>query len=136
MHPLIPDDCVFHSSADDTVLQGCQFREIAAGKSRKRQNKMSMTDIIYSFGTSYPGDLSMHNYHVFLQELEKQETGRIMDLATIGILQDRECGVPRYNKFRQLLHTPPVTTFEEVMGELMTATQFRRKNCAAYTTVA
>ena len=43
--------------------------------------------------------------------------GTLIDLATIDIVRDRERGVPRYNKFRELLHLPPVRSFEELNPE-------------------
>jgi hypothetical protein len=44
----------------------------------------------------------------------KQIEERTIDLATIDILRDRERGVPRYNRFRQLFHLPRVSSFEEL----------------------
>lgn len=126
MHPLIPDDFVFRSVDDDSVLAECGFREVAGSGARDRLNEMSMADAIYSFGTSYPGALSLHNYPKFLQELVKQGSGRIVDLAATDILRDRERGVPRYNRFRQLLHKPPVRTFEELTGDPELAADLRR----------
>ncbi len=126
MHPLIPDDYVFRSASDDGVLHECGFREVAGSNSRARQNELSMTDIVYSFATSYPGALSLHNFPKFLQELVKQESGRTVDLAAVDILRDRERGVPRYNKFRELLHKPPVRSFEELAGDPVVAAELRR----------
>ena len=43
-----------------------------------------------------------------------QDNGERFDLGTIDILRDRERGVPRYNRFRRLLHKAPVRSFEEL----------------------
>lgn len=37
----------------------------------------------------------------------------MIDLAAIDVIRDRERGVPRYNKFRQLLGLRPVQAFED-----------------------
>ena len=52
--------------------------------------------------------------------------GRLVDLATIDILRDRERGVPRYNEFRRLVHKPPVKSFEELTNNPDWAEEMRR----------
>ena len=42
---------------------------------------------------------------------------KLIDLAAIDILRDRERGVPRYNRFRKLFHKPPVRSFEQMTGD-------------------
>ena len=51
-----------------------------------------MDDLFYSFGTSHPGAISLHNYPRFLQHLERPD-GTVLDLATIDVLRTRERGV-------------------------------------------
>jgi hypothetical protein len=70
-------------------------------------------DLLYSLGIAHPGAVRLHNYPAFLQNLV-QDNGERFDLGTIDILRDRERGVPRYNRFRRLLHKAPVTSFEEI----------------------
>lgn len=38
---------------------------------------------------------------------------QLIDLATIDIIRDRERGIPRYNKFRQLLGLQPLVNFTQ-----------------------
>jgi len=85
-----------------------------------------MLDAIYSFGVSHPGAISLHNFPKFLQALVKQDGDRMVDLAAVDLLRDRERGVPRYNQFRQLLHKPPARSFEDITGDARTADQLRR----------
>jgi len=49
-----------------------------------------------------------------------------MDLAATDILRIREFGLPRYNEFRELLHRPPVRTFEELTDNPAWAEELRR----------
>ena len=125
MHPLIPDDYSFRSISDDALLSELTFRDIAGSNVRRQLDALSMADAIYSFGTSHPGAITLHNYPRFLQTLEKQESGRLVDLAAIDILRDRERGVPRYNLFRRLVHKPPVTSFDTMTDNPTWATQLR-----------
>jgi Animal haem peroxidase len=84
-----------------------------------------MADAFYSFGISHPGAITLHNYPDFLRHLPmKDENGDsvkddkgnevLLDLAAVDIMRDRERGVSRYNQFRQLLHRPPIKSFEEI----------------------
>jgi Animal haem peroxidase len=113
MHPLIPDDYSFRSFSDDAVLQERTFEEIGVLNVRERLNEMSMADVLYSFGTSHPGAITLHNYPRFLQDFHRAD-GTHIDLASIDVLRVRERGVPRYNEFRRLFHLKPYETFEEM----------------------
>jgi Animal haem peroxidase len=124
MHPLLPDGFSFRSAADDQVLQERIFPEVEAFETRKRMEEMSLTDLFYSFGTSHPGAVTLHNFPRFLRELRRHD-GRFIDLASIDVFRDRERGVPRYNQFRQMLHTPPVKTFEELTNNPEWAAQIK-----------
>jgi hypothetical protein len=48
-----------------------------------------------------------------------------IDLATIDILRDRERGVPRYNRFRELFHMPRVNSFEQMTDDPNLARELR-----------
>jgi hypothetical protein len=113
MHPLIPDEFSFRSLANDAVLQERTLPEIGALHVRERLSEMSMTDALYSFGTSHPGAITLHNYPRFLQHFDRAD-GTLVDLAAIDVLRVRERGVPRYNEFRRALHLKAFDTFEEM----------------------
>ena len=116
LHPLLPDDFRFRSASNNELLQERNLIEIAGKDTRKLQEQMSMTDIIYSLCTSHPGAMRLHNFPRALQEFQQQETGELIDLAAIDVLRDRERGIPRYNEFRRLIQRRPVKTFEELTG--------------------
>src|SRR4051794_18489332 len=99
MHPLIPDDYSFRSLADDRVLQERTLPEVSVQHVRERLTEMSMEDALYSFGTSHPGAITLHNFPRFLQDFH-QASGDHVDLAAIDVMRVRERGVPRYNEFR------------------------------------
>jgi Animal haem peroxidase len=113
MHPLLPDDYVFRSLDDDSVLEERTFPEIAAGATRSRLEELGMANALYSLGRAHPGAITLHNYPRFLQELERPD-GTTIDLAATDILRVRERGVPRYNEFRRLFHLSPADSFEDL----------------------
>jgi len=125
MHPLIPDDYSFRSHADDGVLQSRTLPEIGALQVRERLAEVPMADLFYSFGTSHPGAISLHNYPRYLQHFDRPD-GELIDLASIDILRSRERGVPRYNEFRRLLHLKAFDTFEEMADTPEHAEDLRR----------
>ena len=74
-----------------------------------------MENVIYSFGLAHPGAITLYNYPHFLRNYRPPEQPtRLFDVATIDILRDRERGVPRYNRFRELLRMPRVKSFDEL----------------------
>jgi hypothetical protein len=113
MHPLIPDEFSFRSLRDDSVLQERTLPELGVQHVRERLGEVSMSDLFYSFGTSHPGAITLHNYPRFLQHFERAD-GSLIDLASFDVLRTRERGVPRYNEFRRLLHLKAYDTFEEM----------------------
>lgn len=128
MHPMIPDHFDLRSVDDNEPLrqQSYTLPEISGKKARGFLGQMDMTNLIYSFATSYPGALTLHNYPRFLQDFERPKGDGFMDLAATDILRTREFGVPRYNEFRRLLGRPPVRTFEEMTDNQAWAEELRR----------
>lgn len=115
MHPLIPDSVTVRSLADDTEIGVYELPDLLLGDVRQRLSEASMTDLFYSFGTSHPGALSLHNFPQHLRHLTRHD-GDEVDLAAVDILRTRELGVPRYNAFRRHFRLAPVRTFDELTG--------------------
>lgn len=116
MHPLVPDSISFRRHEDNGVIAEKMINDIQGVHTRPFAQQVPMRDLFYSFGTSNPGAITLHNFPNQLRDFRKIEGGDEvhLDLAAIDILRDRERGVPRYNRFRQLLHLKPVKTFEEL----------------------
>jgi hypothetical protein len=128
MHPLIPDDWRFWTTADDTPLERGEtvpFRDLTGPKAVEITDRMSLTDLFYSFGTQHPGLVTLHNYPRDLQHFERPD-GKIMDLAAVDVFRIRELGVPRYCEFRRHLHLPVPESFEELTDNPEWAEQLRR----------
>jgi heme peroxidase len=121
MHPLIPDDYTFRSVADHAELEQCTFRDIAGPYAHDTIQKLTLQDLFYSFGVANPGALELNNYPRYLQEFQRPDNDKLMDLAATDILRTRELGVPRYNEFRRLLHLKPARSFLDLAGDKATA---------------
>ncbi len=125
LHPLLPDDIGFRSATNDEPIQKRTFAEVVDRHAHEILEQICLTDVIYSFATSYPGAIRLHNYPRFLQKRTDLD-GTMFDLATVEILRDRERGVPRYNEFRKLLHRPRVQSFEELTDNKVWVEELRR----------
>jgi heme peroxidase len=113
LHPLIRDEYSFRRIADDATIQNNTFDEITDHKGNALLRGVPTEELIYSFGTLFPGAVELENYPKFLQHFTRPD-GKIVDLASIDVMRMRELGVPRYARFRELLHMRPVRSFEEV----------------------
>ncbi len=113
MHPLVPDEFSIRAARDDALLQAREFPEVAGAHAQEVMGQVPMADLLYSFGTSNPGAITLHNYPKHLQRFLRPD-GVLVDLAATDILRVRERGVPRYNAFRQFMHKPRVASFEEL----------------------
>lgn len=126
MHPLIPDDIEIHSLSTGELLKQLTFPEVAnRNAGTVIDDRVCVEDVYYSFGISHPGAVTLHNFPRFLQDIVTQEGVRV-DLAAVDIMRDRERGIPRYNQFRQLLHKPPVRSFEELTDNKQWAEELRQ----------
>ena len=130
MHPLMPDDYVFRSVADDSELVRHVLPDLTVLNVRKRLDELQMADIFYSFGRSHPGAITLHNFPRHLQEFRKlkpdKTPGELVDLGAIDVLRVRERGVPRYNEFRRLFRLKPATSFEELTDNPAWAEELRQ----------
>jgi hypothetical protein len=119
MHPLMPDEFSFRRRADDAELRACGLGEVAFGGARRLYAEVAYADAFYSLATSNAGALVLHNFPRFLRKIpEKPEAGIFSDLAAIDILRDRERGVPRYCRFRELLGMSVPASFAELTDNL------------------
>jgi len=125
LHPLMPEDFIFRSSQNDRPRGERKLMEVQGKGTRPLVEELGHEDILYSLGTSHPGQIRLHNYPRAMQALERLD-GTVLDLAATEILRDRERGVPRYNAFRQFLHKEPVRTFEELTDNPGWVEQLRR----------
>jgi Animal haem peroxidase len=123
LHPLIPDDLVVRS-LNGKAEQTYDFLFVQGAHTRGLVDRHGLTDLLYSFGTANPGAITAGNYPNFLRRLEKLGEP-LMDLAAVDIMRDRERGVPRYNRFRELLGRGRVKSFDEITSNRELAAKLR-----------
>jgi hypothetical protein len=118
MHPLLPDTVRIHSLKRGKP-RTLDFVDVQGSVTRALMIEHGLTNVLYSLGIANPGALRIRNYPNFLRQFQK-DTPRgkpktpLMDMAAVDIMRDRERGVPRYNRFRELVGKKRVTSFEEI----------------------
>jgi hypothetical protein len=125
MHPLIADDWTLRSLEDHRELERHAFRELTGPQLTPIEDRISLADLVYSFGHTHPGVNVLHNFPRDLQNFVRPD-GKPMDLAAVDILRSRELGVPRYNELRRLLHLQPARSFETLTENRRWAEEMRR----------
>jgi Animal haem peroxidase len=125
MHTLMPDDFSFKSADTGGDLGNFQLVDLAGRRGVDLLARFNPADLFYSLGIANPGAVRLHNYPRTLQNLT-QDNGDQFDIGTIDILRDRERGVPRYNRFLQLMHKKPVRSFEELTDVPQWADEIKR----------
>ena len=115
LHPLIPDRIEVRDSRDGRLVEEHSFFGIQGNQTRPAMAHVTLADMIYSFGVANPGAIRLFNYPDTLRAFKRIDSREpLMDLAAIDILRDRERGVPRYNRFRVLLHKRPARRFTDI----------------------
>jgi hypothetical protein len=121
---LLPNDIQVVSAADGKPGHVLKFESdnpddliIGPNAMRNALKHGSLADIVYSFGRQMPGAVTLRNFPNWMRRLRRRngrQDEELIDLATIDILRDRERGVPRYNRFRELFHLPRIRSFEQM----------------------
>ncbi len=112
MHPLIPDDYIFYDfqSGKEKARRG--FLEIQGEETDEQLRELGLRDCLYSQGIAHPGAITLHNFPKSLQNLERFD--ELIDLSVVDIVRTRARHVPRYNAFREGLHMPRVTDWDDL----------------------
>jgi hypothetical protein len=125
MHPLMPDHFTIRAADTGKGLANADLPELLGQRGVEFLARYNIADLFYSLGIHNPGAVRLHNYPKFLQNLVKDD-GERFDLGAVDVLRDRERGVPRYNRFRRLLHKEPVRSFEELTDNATWAAELKR----------
>jgi hypothetical protein len=113
MHPLLPDDYRFYSAADGRFLESLSLPQLQGIATDEVLRRLGLDTVLYSFGITHPGAITLHNYPHALRAFER-ENGEVIDLSVVDLMRERTRGIPRYNKFREGLHRPPVRRWEDL----------------------
>ena len=127
LHPLLPNDIQILAAVDGRKGRVLKFESndpndpsVIVGPhamSNALRDGTSLLDLVYTFGMQSPGAVTLRNFPNWMRRLRRrngQNMEELIDLATIDILRDRERGVPRYNRFRELFHMPRISSFEQM----------------------
>ncbi|PCJ32888.1 MAG: hypothetical protein COA99_16190 [Moraxellaceae bacterium] len=125
MHPLLRDDFPVRDYVTDNVIGTSSLPEHSFGGSTATADEFGLTNLMYSLGRTKPGLLELNNFPDFLTNFPMETAGKVVDLAAIDIIRDRERGIPRYNEFRRQLGLNPITDFTDITPDTAMAEKLR-----------
>jgi hypothetical protein len=124
LHPLLPDGITVRPLEGGTT-ESYDMVNVQGGKTRALMDRHGFVNLLYSFGVANPGAIRLHNYPNFLRRFVKLNEP-LLDMAAIDIMRDRERGVPRYNRFRELVGKPRLKSFAEISSQPGVAQEIER----------
>ncbi|MBK6544902.1 MAG: peroxidase [Saprospiraceae bacterium] len=113
LHSLLPEKLQLKKFSTGEKIMDLPFPETRQSGAAKLTKQVPLVDLFYSFGNQHPGQLVLHNYPQFMQELSIP-FNPVFDMGAVDIIRARERGVPRYNEFRRQLGLLPIKTFEDL----------------------
>ena len=81
MHPLIPENIEYRSMnnpklvSKEIPIQNVVFRKAVGQIKAANAKEGSALDWMFSFGTSHPGGLVLHNYPTFMSDFVAERAG-------------------------------------------------------------
>jgi hypothetical protein len=116
LHPLIPDRVQVHEIVPTgQTVAPMKFEDVQGANTRDAFLRHGPVNWAYSCGRQSPGAVTLRNFPQSLRELRRL-SGEVLDLATRDLVRDRERGVPRYNRFRELLRMRPFRSYQDLVG--------------------
>jgi hypothetical protein len=124
LHSLLPETIKLQRQLGAGAVDELPFSATRQSGSAKVTDRYAMADLLHSFGNQNPGQLVLHNYPRFMQELSIPGNP-FFDMGTVDILRARERGVPRYNEFRRQLFLAPIRSFEDLTDDAEVVSQLK-----------
>ena len=124
MHPLLPDDYLFHDHRTGGLVGRRTFLEIQGTGADRFLREIGLTNLLYSFGISPPGAITLHNYPRSLTAFERD--GECIDLSVVDLVRSRRRGIPRYNDFLAGLHKPRIKHWEQLCSNPDSVARMRK----------
>ncbi|PVB60099.1 peroxidase family protein [Labrenzia sp. 011] len=120
LHPLLPDDYRIHDAQTGVFRETLDFNAVQGIRTDEAMRRIGLSSVLYSMGIAHPGAITLHNYPRSLQSFTRTSAdgkSEIIDLSVVDLVRERSRGIPRYNKFRQGLHKPPVRRWEDITAD-------------------
>ncbi|KAF7334380.1 hypothetical protein MVEN_02266900 [Mycena venus] len=117
-HSLLRDNITIRNHVDGKYTANTyNISEYAFRGAQSVIRGNNFSDVVYTFGTDYPGALILGNYPAEMMSLNKPGAPYTMDMGAIDVLRDRERGVPRYNEFRRLFSLIPAKKMDDISDD-------------------
>eukprot|EP01084_Bolivina_argentea_P275948 470699_1 len=119
MHNIFQEDVYLnHYDANIENIEKLKLSDLLLmNNTRNINNKYSMKDIIYSFGTlNHPRRYELNSYPTSFTHFTTDD-GLITDLSVVDLIRFRERGLPKYTATRRLLSLEEITSYEQLTND-------------------
>jgi hypothetical protein len=137
LHPLLPDALEYRELDGDPnrVVGRTPIVDSFRGKATNMMTSTGLANIALSMGRQRLGLLTLGNHPSFLQNLkmERLETEtRMIDVAALDLVRDRERGIPRFNEFRRQYGLKQLTSFDDFVDTRLAPDSAERRRQEEY----
>ncbi len=125
LHPLVPDMMEFRDWNEPNAVQANlpvvdSFRAGAT----QAMTEGGLANWALSMGRQRLGLLTLKNHGRFLQNLKMERLEsptKMIDIAALDVLRDRQRGIPRFNEFRRQYGLRQLTSFDDFVDQRLPA---------------
>jgi hypothetical protein len=121
LHALVPDLIAYRKvSAPNAIVNEIPVVRTFRGLATPMMHDRGIANWGLSLGRQRLGALALHNHPQFLQNLRMerlQTPTKMIDVAALDIIRDRERGVPRFNEFRRQYGLHQLTSFDDLVDK-------------------
>jgi len=137
LHPLLPDILEYRDLAGDPnkVVSRTPIVNSFRGAATGLMTTSGLANIALSMGRQRLGLLTLNNHPAFLQNLKMQRLDsetRMIDVAALDLIRDRERGIPRFNEFRRQYGLKQLTSFDDFVDTRLAPDNAERKRQETY----
>ncbi|MEY6432130.1 peroxidase family protein [Thioalkalicoccus limnaeus] len=134
LHPLVPDLLEYrHWDDPNPIREQVPVMSTFRGAATPAMHDRGLADWAVSMGRQRLGALTLQNHPRFLQNLPMarldSET-RLLDVAALDLIRDRERGIPRFNEFRRQYGLQSLTSFDDFIDRRLPADSPERERQA------
>jgi hypothetical protein len=121
LHPLVPDLLEYRDlAAPNKIAEKVPVISTFRAKATDAMHSRGLANWALTMGRQRLGLLTLRNHPMFLQNLPMDRldsSTKLLDVAALDILRDREHGIPRFNEFRRQYGLHTLTSFDDFIDK-------------------
>ncbi len=137
LHPLLPDLLEYRKLDGDPnqIVSKVPIVSSFRGAATGLMTSSGLANIALSMGRQRLGLLTLGNHPAFLQNLKMERLEsptKMIDVAALDLVRDRERGIPRFNEFRRQYGLRQLTSFDDFVDTRLSPDSAERQRQEGY----